>query len=294
MADSSYMQGDPDRQNNAIPFSDDDADEPELSPGASAEEKLTRLQKKTERMNRALQENKAHVAKVKELEEREQKRERELAELRGMVAANNNALMANQPRQPDAYERRLEAIYQRQTEAYNAAQAEIKAGSFTPERQAYYERIARDIESEKMQTHTERAVEARSQRSRAESAQQVWVQKYPEVYNHPRAYQYAQATYQRRKALGEDDTNSLVDEIMTEAMTTFRLGGKAPPSASDRARMSGVPSAGGGGGRASGDISMTPELVRIARAAYPDLPEGEAEKKWKAKTGKRLRERKVI
>lgn len=289
-----YMQGDPDKQSQAVPFSDDDADEPELAPNASAEERLTRLQKKTERMNRALKENEKRAERIKELEARDQQRDRELAELRGMVAANNNALYARQGDQKDAYEQRLDAIYSRQTEAYNAAQAEIKAGSFTPERQQHYENVARQIEADKMRVHTERAVESRAQKSRAEQAQQVWVQKYPEVYGNPNALQYATATYQRRKALGEADTNALVDDIMTETITTFRLGGKPAPSASDRSRLSGVPSAGSGGGRSSGDIQMTPELTRMARAAYPDLPDGEAEKRWKAKTGKRLREKKVV
>lgn len=293
MAESAYLQGDPDGDSKT-PFSDDEPDDSELSQTATPEERLTRLQKKTERLTRAFHENKGAAARVKELEAAQAQRDREIAELRGMVAANHNAIVQQRGPGKDPYEERLETLNQRRADAYTAAQAEIKAGSFTPERQAHYEKIAQQIESERIDVHTERAVERRSAVSRAEQAQQVWVQKYPEVYNNPRAYQYAQATFQRRQALGEQPTNALVDEIMGEAIATFRLGGKPAPSASDKARFGGVPSSGTGGGKSGGDISMTPELIRMARAAYPDLPEGEAEKRWKAKTGKKLRERKVL
>lgn len=292
-----FMEGNPDGESKAVPFSDDDADEPELAPTATPEERLTRLQRKTERMNTALRENKKNLERVRELETRDQQRERELAELRGMVAANNNALYARQGDAKDPYESRLDAIYAQQTNAYTAAQAEIKAGTFTPERQAHYENVARHIEAEKIRVHTERAVAQASASQGAEVARQLWVNKYPEVYNDQRAYKFAQATFERRKALlapGEAITNAMVEEAMEEARTQFKLGGKPAPSASDRARLSGVPSAGGGGGRSGGDITMTPELKRMAAAAYPDVDPAEAEKRWKAKTGKKLREKKVV
>lgn len=296
MADSSFMQGDHD-DSKAVPFTDDEADEPELAPNAPPELQLTRLQKKTERLTRKFQESGKKLERLAELEERDQKRERELAELRGQVAANNNALYARQANDngKDPYEQRLDAAYARQNELFNNAQAEVKAGTFSAERQAYYDREARAVEQEKMRIHTERAVASSSNERRAEQAQAVWVQKYPEVYQNPRAYQFAQASFQRRLALGEQQTNALVDEVMSEAIATFKLGAKPPPTASEKSRFSGVPSSGnGGGGKGGADITMTPELKRMARAAYPDLSDDEAEKRWKAKTGRKLRERKVI
>jgi hypothetical protein len=294
MAESAYLQGDPD-DGGRTPFSDDDPDEPELAPNAPAEERLTRLQKKTERMQRALRESKQNAERVKELEAQQAERDRQLAELRGMVAANNHFLArAANDNQKDPYEARLEALNRRRADALQAAQAEIKAGGLTPERQAYYERVAQEIEAERIDVHTERAVERRSAASRAEAGRLVWEQKYPEVYRNERALQYATATYHRRRALGEADTPALVDDIMADAISAFKLGGKPAPSASDKARLGGVPSSGSGGGSRGSDIAMTPELIRMARAAYPDLPEGEAEKRWKAKTGKRMREKKLL
>lgn len=295
---SDYMQGDKDNS-VAVPFSDDESetvanDNDEDSPSASPEERKLRSQRRSERITRLLQESKERAAKVKELEERDARRERELAELRGAVAANQNMLARQQPSEKDPYEAQLDAIYERQSRAYNSAQAELKAGTMTPERQAYYEREAREIESAKTRVHTQRVVEDQAQRLRQEQAQQVWVQKHPEVYQNPRAFEYAKATYQRRLALGEVATNSLVDEVMEETKTQFKLGAKPAPSASDRARMSGLPAAGSGSGGKSPSGGLPPELKRMALAAYSDLPEAEAVKKWEATTGKRLRAKRVI
>ena len=146
-----------------------------------------------------------------------------------------------------------------------------------------------------MAVHTERAVEARSQTNRAEQARAVWEQKYPEVYapQNKRVYDYAEAVYKQKLALGEQVTTSTVDEIMNEAMVRFKVGGKPAPTASDRARLSGVPAQGGGSGKPAG-IVPTPLVRSLATAAYSDLPEAEAIKKWTDKTGRRLREKKVL
>lgn len=296
---SDFMQGSPDNA-VVVPFSDDETEakkpeelEEEDSPTASPEERLTRRRRRQERISRLLNEGKQSAEKVRELEEHRAKTDRELAELRGMMAAQQ-AMRAQNDNGKDPYEQRLDQVYAQQAEAYNAAQAEIQSGKFTPERQAHYERIARTIETQKTQIHTERAVAADRESRRGEQAQQVWVQKYPEVYNNPKAFQYAQATWQQRLALGEQQTNALADEVFNEAITRFKLGAKPAPSASDRARLSGIPSAGGGGGKSSTGITFTPELRRMAIAAYSDLPEAEALKKWANGPGKRLREKKII
>lgn len=291
-----YMQGDHDNA-VAVPFTDDEAEKPEDldddAPDVTPQERLTRRQKQRERITRLLNEGKQNASRVKELEERDAKRDRELAELRGMVAANNNALARQAQPQTDPYEERLNAVYSRQGEAYNAAQAEIKAGTFSAERQKHWEQVARDIETEKSRIHTERALEQSRAQQRQDQARMVWEQKYPEVYRDPRAFQYAQATWQRRKALGEAESNDLADEVFRETMTQFKLGAKPAPSASDKARLSGLPSAGSGGGKAAPVAESNPAFRRMAIAAYPDLSEAEAVKKWSNTTGKKLRDKKL-
>lgn len=301
MADSSFMQGDHDKS-VAVPFTDDEAandtkpdellDEP--SPNATPEERITWKQKRQDRIKRILDDGKENKAEVERLKAESAATKAELERLKGYVAAQPQQRPQNDGGK-DPYEQRLDQVYEKQSEAYNSAQAEIKAGTFTPERQKYYEKVAREIETAKTSIHTERLIEQRAAANRTEQAQQVWVQKYPEVYNNPRAFQYAQASWQRRLALGENPSNDTVDEIMNETMTTFRLGKKAPPSASERSRMSGIPSAGsGGGGNKTGIVMDDPKLRRMAVAAYSHLPEAEAVKAWVNKTGKRLREKKIL
>ena len=296
MADS-YMVGDKDV---AVPFSDDesannqgaDLDEDD-SPTASPEEQLTRKQKRQERLNGLLRDGKQSKDDLTALSGKYSKLENELATLRGYVAAQPQARPANDDGK-NPYERRLDQVYARQSEAYNSAQAHIKAGTFTDELQRHYEQIAREIESDKTRIHTEEVVDRKAHSMRGEQAQQVWVQKYPDVYNNPNAFNYAQGRFQQRKALGEAVTNDMVDEIMNETLTTFKLGKKSAPSANDRARMSGLPSSGtGGGGRSSG-IVMNPAFKRMAHAAHPDLSEAEAEKRWVNGPGRKLREKKIL
>jgi hypothetical protein len=300
-----YMQGDAD---NAIqvPFSDDESaaasndNAADLldddKPASSPEEHISRKQKRQERIKRLLDEGKQSKEELGRLRSEQDGLKGELERLKGYVAANENARRpAPHDDGRDPYESRLDAVYERQSSAYQAAQAEIKSGTFDEARSKHYERIAREIESEKSAIHAERVLATREPARRAEQAQQVWVQKYPEVYGNPSAYQFAEATFRRRQALGEAATNQLVDEIMGETMAQFRLGPKRAPSASERSRLSGLPASGGGGSSGGGSsIAMTPALRRMAAAAYSELPEHEAVKKWADTTGKRLREKKVL
>ncbi len=297
MAD--YFEGNSDKS-VVVPFSDDETvTEAELiteeeRPSSSEEERKTRREKRQARLQSKLQEG----AKAKEELEAERKEKQELRErlarLEGQVSAGQR-----QQRAPadgkDEFTRELDAIYEQQQNAYAAAQAEVKAGTFDPKRQAYYEGIARDIESRKTEVHTRRVL-AQTEGSRQQNqAQQVWVQKYPDVYKNQNAFQYAQGRAQMRLAQGEQITPAVVDEIMGETMATFKMGPKPAPTQNERARLSGMPaSGGGGGGRGDAGITLTPELRRMAVAAYDHLPEAEAIKAWTNKTGKRLREKKVV
>ena len=298
-----YMQGNPDNS-IVVPFSDDEKETKspaaelleEDKPTDSPEERITRRRKREDRIRGLIQSGEEARNKLKELEERDARRDRELAELRGALTATQQLARQNDNAGKDPFQQRLDAVYEKQDAAYNAAQAEIKAGTLTPERQKHWERVARELESEKMSVHTERAVAASSVNRRAEQQRAVWEQKYPEVYDpaNKRAYDYAEAMFNARKALGEQPSNALVDEVMAETMTRFKLGARPAATASERSRMSGVPSAGSGGGSKPAGIVPTPLVRSLATAAYSDLPEDEAIRKWTSKTGKRLRDKKVL
>jgi hypothetical protein len=299
MAD--YMQGDPDRQSIVVPFSDDEAvREDELitdedKPTDSFEERKTRKERRQARLQGIIQQGRKTAEELEaEKKSNAELRER-LARLEGVVVATQQ-----QPRQTapadgkDEFERELDEIYALQQNAYQAAQAEVQAGKFDEKRQRYYEGIARDIEARKTTVHTRRVLAQTEGTRQQNQAQQVWVQKYPDVYRNQNAFQYAQGKAQQRLALGETITPQVVDEIMTETMTTFKLGAKPAPTQSERSKLSGISASGGGGGRSDAGVALTPAMRQMALAAYDHLPEAEAIKAWTNKTGKRLREKKVV
>jgi hypothetical protein len=298
---SDYMQGDPDRQSIVVPFSDDETvREDELiveedKPTDSVEERRTRRQKRQERLQGILQQGRKTAEELEaEKKSNAELRER-LARLEGVVVATQQQPRRQEPADgKDEFERELDEIYALQQNAYQAAQAEVKAGTFDDKRQRYYEGIARDIEARKTTVHTRRVLAQTEGARQQNQAQQVWVQKYPDVYRNQNAFQYAQGKAQQRLALGETITPQVVDEIMTETMATFKIGAKPAPTQSERSKLSGIAASGSGGGRQSGGVTLTKELRQMAIAAYDHLPEEEAIKAWTNKTGKRLREKKVV
>lgn len=297
MSGGGYTMGDPDAIN--VPFSDDEnvKDEElildEDKPGESPEERKTRKQKRQERLQLQLQQGKqAREELEREKAEKQELRER-LARLEGAVSAQRQP--ANDGGK-DPFEAELDRIYDEQQSAYMAAQAEIQAGKMTPERTKHYERIARDIDTRRARVNARREIAMTEPIRQQSQAQQQWVNKYPEVYGHERAFAFAQGRYQTRRALGEAITNDVVDEIMQEARTQFKLGGKPAPTVSERARHSGVASSGNSGGGSKEPITLTREIRKIAIAAYGGrgVSEADAIKKWTEKTGKRMRAAKLL
>lgn len=298
MAD--YFQGDPDKNSVVVPFSDDETvREDELitdddKPTDSFEERKTRKEKRQARLQGIIQQGKKNAEELEAERKANLELRERLARLEGVVVASQSQRQAPPADGKDEFERELDEIYQQQQNAYAAAQAEVKAGTFDAKRQAYYEGIARDIETRKTTVHTRRVLAQTEGARQQNQAQQVWVQKYPDVYRNQNAFQYAQGKAQQRLALGEQITPQVVDEIMTETMATFKIGAKPAPTANDRAKLSGMPASGGGGGGGKAGVTLTPVLRQMAIAAYDHLPEEEAIKAWTNKTGKRLREKKVV
>lgn len=291
-----------------VPFSDDQSEtvtDDQLiveadKPGDSPEVKAERAQRRRERAKEREQERKEQAERLTRVEAELAQERAERARLQGFV----QALPAAQP-QPgkDPYEAALDAVYERRSNAYAAMQAELKAGTLDEKRSKHFERESRDIEGEIARIHAERAVNSRVPQQRQEQAQQQWVSKYPEVYNSPVAFEYARGRFQSRQALaranGETLSNDVVDEIMQETQTTFKLGKKAPPSRTERDRLSGTSS--GSSGSSGGDggghgISMTKELRSMAVARYggPGISDEQAIKQWVQREGKELRKQKVL
>jgi hypothetical protein len=297
---SDFMQGNPD-SSIQVPFSDDEAVDPakaeeleEDKPDASPEERVARKQRRQERLQRIIQEGKQSKEELAALQADSAATKAELERLKGFVAATATQRPANDAPVADPYEKALDGIYKQQNETWEQYQSAIKDGKLTPERQKYFEDKARDYEAKKTTIITQRVLEQHTAKQREQRGREVWEQRYPEVYGNDKAFRYAQATWEQRKALGEDPTPALADEVFEEAKTRFKLGAKPAPTASDKARMSGLPAAGSGGGGGKTPVAMTPALHKMAIAAHPELSEADALKKWTNTTGKKLRDKKVI
>jgi hypothetical protein len=293
-----YTMGDPDAIN--VPFTDDEnvRDEELITdadkPGESPAERATRKQRRQERIQLKLQEGKQAKEELeRERAEKQELRER-LARLEGVVSATQRSSQNDNAKDP--YEAELDAIYTEQQAAYATAQAELAAGKMTPERTKHFERVARDIESRRGRVFARREIAMTEPIRQQNQARQQWEQKYPEIYSHSRAYEYAEGRFKQRRALGDNITNQVVDEIMEEAKVQFKLGAKPAPTVSERARMSGTASSGGGGGSSKEPITLSRELRKIAIAAHggDGVSDEDAIKRWTAKTGKRMRERKQL
>lgn len=283
-----------------VPFSDDSEEvrDDELIEDAPANlspaERATRDEKKRERIKRKLDEGKASKEENERLRAQLAEQNTRLARLEGAVSVQR------QPAQPqgDPYAARMAAARARQNEAYLAAQAEINAKTFDDKRADHWARVAAEIEDEKMAIQAERIMAQRMPAIRTEQAQQVYVQKYPEIYKpeNSRAFEYAQGRWKQRTAMGEPESAQLVDEIMKEAMTQFKIGPKTAPTATERDRLSGRGSSSSGSSSSSpsGGIQMTKDLRKMATAMYSELPEAEAIKKWTDTVGKPLRQKKIL
>lgn len=285
-------------QPNIVPFSDDevpvevdDLDQPDPA-NATPQERADRQQRRNSRAAERERERKQLEDDLKaERAERQAIAER-LARLEGTFNATQHQ---RQPQAEDPYKARLDAVYARQNEAYRAVQAEITAKTYTPERERHWNEVSRQLEEAKTEIITERKLAQSEAVNRQASGQQFWKQQYPDVYDNPRAYQFASATFQRRVALGEKDSPELVHEVMAETRTALKLGPKPAPTRSEKDRMTGIASSGGTGGEAAkGGIAPTPQLRRIAEAMYSDLPPDKAFQKWVDGPGKELRKQKIL
>lgn len=284
--------------NEVVPFTDDqlpvDVDDTPEPAGATEAQKAERAERRKERAAARERERKQLEDDLKtERAERQALAER-LARMEGTFNASQRPAQ-----QADPYKARLDAVYAEQAEAYRAVQAEIAAKTFTPDRERHYNEVSRRLEETKAEIIAERTADKKLAQSEAvnrqAAGQQVWRQQYPDVYENQRAYNFAQATFQRRLALGEKDSPELVHEVMAETRVVLKLGGKPAPTSSEKARMAGIPSSGNTGGETQPNgIVPTPQLRRIAEAMYSDLPPDKAFAKWVQGPGKELRKQKIL
>lgn len=189
----------------------------------------------------------------------------------------------------DPFDAELEALQAEATTAYQALQA--KGANRTQADVDAYNRKARDIEKKKLVIGARMANAQDGIRpvNPNEAIQALLRAENPDIYDNPKAFAFARNEFERMRILGQPDTRQTFEKAMAATREALNIAPPrgAPPSDTRRRQFEGGPrgrSAGSSGGEDRSDaITMTAPLRKIARAAYPGLPEVEAYKKW-AKT----------
>jgi len=285
-----------------IPFSDDDerqsaeADEDPDEPGLTDDVRRTRRARRSERTSARLKAGEEAQALAVRLENENRQLANRLARLEGA-----HIQLANQSATPpvDPYEARLKQIEDRRDFELRQAQAEVKAGTYTPERDAHFKKLGDDLDRERVDILFEKKMAQRDPQLLAQVqstvAQNQWQMQYPDVYSNDRARAWAFSRKNMLVAEGKQDSVQLNHDVLREAQEKFNLTPKEKPSQSLRSKLSGHPASGAsteaGPGTKGGGIVMTKELSRIARARFPGLKGPEADKKWAQTIGKRMREK---
>jgi hypothetical protein len=294
----------PKGEDTVIPFSDDveeqqaDAagDDPDPDePGITEDVKKSRRARRAERLRERLQKGEEAQRQAEELRRQIEEMRANQARLEGLVQGRLSA----QPQTPqlDPYQQKLQQIEeQREMYRLQAAQ-EIEEKRWTPERKAYYNQIGDRLDQERVNTLVQRQLAQQLPQLQAQVqttvAANTWASRYPDVHTNERALRWAKSKYELEIAEGKPPTQETIERVYEETRAKFQTGPKPKPSANERALFEGIPTQGNqksaGPAKGSG-IKMTPELKRIARAAYPGMDPEQAYKKWVQTTGKKLRE----
>lgn len=161
-------------------------------------------------------------------------------------------------------------------------------GKMTPQLQEEYNKKALHLQTAKMAAVSQAAAPQIDREAIVREA--MWAQfanQHSDVFfdKNPNVKEYAWALYRQKIAMGVPDTMEMVDEVLDQTRIAF---GKQPrklrgsrPDAATKARFTGVPSRGGGGGDMGeeGKIEMNAHDKRMARIAFGDK-KGKDGKPW--------------
>jgi len=187
-------------------------------------------------------------------------------------------------------DRRIRATYaelERLENDYIAAQTNK---TLTPAMEREMREKAQELEIRKLELAAERREVREAPNRRQRDLADSLARDNADVYQNPRALQYAAGRVNQLIAMGEKDSKELHDKVMAETRQVV-LGIKPKPDAIDRQRATGMSA----GPRAlptttRSTISMPKgsHYYRMATALYPDLEPAQACQKWAQGPGKRL------
>lgn len=251
------------------PEPDDEDDEPELKPQTRQDKRNGRV---TARERAAAAEAKAELLAEQLKEERARRAE---------------AAPAPRGNPAEAIDQRIRANYERRERLEDEWAA--KSGKASADELTRMKNAAIDLDVEKTTLIAERRdLLLRPQREN-ESKVAALRSRAPDVYDNPRAFQYAKAHFEQQIALGKPDSIELHDEAMEIARQAV-LGKRPKPDAAQRQRTSGIGAGARVGGAAEAPVRLSMPagsvLDRLARAAYPKDDPAVARQKWANANGK--------
>lgn len=203
------------------------------------------------------------------------------------ITRRNNAERPASNANPAAgFDEKLRKTYKAQ-EDLQSEYASREANLTASQKQEYWDKaVALDIEKNTLIAQRNDALNAPRREQEAVTAQLRRENR--DVYDNPKAIQYAAGRVTQLLAQGHEDSKALHDMVMDETRQVI-LGRRPPPDAGQRARATGVVSrAQSMPGAAPPKISMPKgsPLYRMAVATYPDLDPDKACQKWANRNGK--------
>jgi hypothetical protein len=223
--------------------------------------------------------------------------ETEAAELRGRMAAIESMQRQQQATQAapekDELKAKLEDVYKRQDELNDAYRAKATTKTLTPEDERSMRQRARELDEERLAIIAQRTARAQQPISaadvaRAARAQQI-AARHSDVLSNQQYAKYAEGLYQQKIAEGYADTEDTADMVADMTRQRFGLQSRTqqhrrthePPSQAQRSRYSGAPTGGGAGPAPKRtSVTITPEIRKLARGAFPHMDERKALQTW--------------
>lgn len=211
--------------------------------------------------------------------------EAETARLRAQIEADRAAAYGNNRQQhnvPDSFDQELDAINEREKALGVQWELDKAAGRLKDKNLVDdYDKKAREIQDQKSQISTRRALRDMLPAITAEQQRMQLRTQYSDVYNNPSAITYAEGAYKMFLARGEQDGPQLLDKAMNQARIEFKMPGAnyMKPTQSDKDKLTGIP---GGGGRTTTDsrVRMGKAEKQMAVALYIDAAGGDEKKAW--------------
>lgn len=266
----------------------DDDDAPAAGGEQPAAQAQSRKERRANQMREAKEARDAAERSARETSERIARVERENAEMRGFLAA--------QQRQGDPAAELKARIDQLDTEAQEhlkrsaIASAAKDTEMASREMKAYHAKIR---EASRLETRAE--MEPEIERRIGEVQQTVPShelmgirdrigREFPWAYTNPRANVLTDAIHAEMVAAGRPPGYETLRAAAAEASKMLGLGGRAAPTQQQRQRFAGVPGGeGAGGGEGAVQVPWGPAEKKLAAKAFPNLDPAEAKAKWLSK-----------